>query len=380
MPKIYVPQSEDPLTIDSDFEGGSIGHVMRLGENYYFLELRPDTTYQFSIRLRHCKGRKVVISFRCRDYKPSHADLNGGNRHWRWPDGLVKPVVSGDRKHWKEVDSFTNDRSTYDDLYTIVHTFDTDTAYVASAEPYLYSDLLAYLDTLPDDPRVKRSVFGLSRNKIEQPLLTISGNPDSRKAVLIISREDADEFTGSYALEGLVNHLISHAPECDAALKRFTFYIAPMVGVDGVIAGSYHSAGYGYGGSLFHLDDPPEEIANVKKLAHSIVDGGSELVLAGKLHGKWSMALDPFVNPVDFLTASPKLLKTLYECATPDWRPTVWSKSLTIRPQGFFERFIVDDFGLMDVFGCHASGHSYEQLRNLGRDLLKALLKFLENK
>ena len=380
MAKIYVPQNEDPVIIDADFEGGSIGQVMRLGENYYFLELRPDTTYQFSVRLRNCRGRKLVLAFCCRDYAKENADHNGGSRHWRWPSGLVKPVVSGDRKHWREVDHFENDRSTFDGLYTIVHTFDTDVAYLASAEPYLYSDLLEYLDSLPADPRMKRSVFGLSRNQIEQPLLTFSDNPENRHAVLLIAREDADEFTCSYAIEGMINHLISHAPECDAALKKFTFYIAPMVGVDGVIAGSYHSAGYGYGGRLFHRDNPPEEIDNVKKLLRSIVDGGHELALAGTLHGKWSMALDPFQNPVNFLAASPKLEQALYRGETKDWRPAHWEGSLLIRPQGFFSRYTIDEFGLHDVFECHASGHSIEQIRNLGRDLLKALLKFLEDK
>ena len=86
--KIFVSEAEDPVRIDSDFEGGTLGRAVRLGENYYFLELRPDTPYQFRFRIRNCKGRKIVFSFRCRDYKPTLAHWNGGNLHFRNNGGL----------------------------------------------------------------------------------------------------------------------------------------------------------------------------------------------------------------------------------------------------------------------------------------------------
>ena len=375
--KIYVPGSEDPVRIDSDFEGGTLGRAVRLGENYYFLELRPDTPYQFRFRIRSCKGRKIVFSFRCRDYKPTLAHWNGGNIHFRNGNVLTSPVITYDGEHYQDVDHFENDRSTWDDLYTIVQTFREDCAWVSSSPVYLYSDMLRYLETLKGNPYVKRSSIGCSRNGVDQPLLEITADPQSDKAVLLISREDADEMTGSYALEGLVDELACGSGTALDMLKRFRFFVVPMVGVDGVIAGSYHSAGYGYGGLRFHREDYcPEELANVKIFARSLAAGGSSVVLAGKVHGNWTLK----DGPVDFMASDRTLCRKVYEKRTEAWCPAEEAVILTYRPKGYFERFVNDELGLNAVFGCHVNGSSPEELRIKGRDLLRALFNYLKDK
>ncbi|MBO5668191.1 MAG: hypothetical protein J6S43_03610 [Lentisphaeria bacterium] len=375
--KIYVSREEENLQFDADFEGGNLGRAVRLGENYYFIELRPDTTYQFRFRIRNCKGKKVVISFRCRDYKPALSHWNGGNYHYRMDGKLYSPVVTYNGIDYQDVDHFENDRSTFDDLYTIVHTFTGDCAYVSSAPVYLYSDMLKFLDSISSNPAVKISSIGFSRNEVVQPLLEISGDPAAKKAVYIISREDADEMTGSFALEGAVNELLSDTPEAAVMRKKFRFFIVPMVGVDGVIAGSYHSAGYGYGGLRFHREDYcPEELQNVKDFSRQLFSGELQVVLAGKIHGNWGFVSDLS----DFMASEQELCDKVAQKRTAVWNPADEAIILTTRPEGYFERFINDNFGLQAVFGCHVNGTSAETSRVKGRDLMRALFNYLQDK
>ena len=132
--------------------------------------------------------------------------------------------------------------------YIFTHTFTEDEAIVGYSETYLYSDLQKYLDEFCKHPLVKRISIGKSRGGVNQDTLSITRNPDVKKTVFIISREDADEVTGSFSAEGMLNWAVSDDPMAVAFLNEYVLEFVPMVCIDGVIAGSTHSCGYGYSG------------------------------------------------------------------------------------------------------------------------------------
>lgn len=364
------------ITIDSDFEGGCLDRSVRLGENFYHLELRQDTWYYFHFRIRGCKGREIIFQFTCREIREPGYEEGRGRWSYENDTVLVLPVVSYDRKNFSRVEHIEKDRS-LKGSYRFRHTFEEDEAYLCFGHPYLYSDLQEYLKTVEEHPYVTRSSVGVSRNGVDQPLLRIAANPECRKTVLILSREDADEITGSFAAEGMLNHLISGAPETEAFLRDYALLFVPMVCVDGVIAGSTHSAGYGYGGNRWHENPAPREIENVKELVRRTVRDGGEIVLAGKLHG--GMTMQP-VHPVDCISSEAALRDALLANATEYWCPIPREWDLAIRPQGYFERFMLDEFGLNRVFAVHVQGTSAERLRKCGRDLLCTLFNYLNRK
>lgn len=363
------------ITIDSDFEGGCLDRSVRLGENFYYLELRQDTWYYFHFRIRGCKGREIIFQFTCRDIQAPGCEEGRGRWSYENDTVLVRPVVSYDRKHFAQVEHIEKDRS-LKGTYRFRHTFEEDEAYLCFGHPYLYSDLQEYLKRIEGHPYVTRGSIGVSRNGVDQPLLTITANPECRKCVVILSREDADEITGSFAAEGMVDYLISGAPDAEAFLKNHTLLLAPMVCVDGVIAGATHSAGYGYGGNRWHENPSPREIENVKEMIRRLVRSGSEIVLAGKLHG--GMTMQP-VHTFDCISTEIKLRDTLLAHATEYWKPIPREFDLAIRPRGFFERFLLDEFGITRSFAVHVQGISADHLRKCGRDLLRALFAYLDN-
>ena len=368
---------KDSIFFDGDYEGSCIGSVSKLGEDFYSIDLRADTWYYFNFRMRGCKGREIIFTFTCREI--TSPGYSGGMNRWKYADGhIVAPVVSYDGgKTWeKTTDIYTGSCI---GQYYFRHTYKEDEAIVSFGPMYTYTDLLSYLDRYCKHPEVTRSSIGKSRCGLDMPRLTVTRNPDAKKCVFVISREDADEFTGSAGLEGMLDYLVSDNDDARLFLDNYKFECIPMVSVDGVIAGTTHSAGYGDGGRWWHKENAPQEIENVRKLAFELADSGMEFALAGKFHG--GMSLEP-VHTIDYMSSSVKLHRAMRTHTTEFWNPiqtpAVISSTLTIRPLGYFERFMLDNFELYNVFAVHVQGTSFDNLRYCGRDLLKALFAFLE--
>jgi len=236
--------------------------------------------------------------------------------------------------------------------------------------------MLEWLKTLGNEPAVKIDSLGKTRNGFVEPVLTLADNPSTNDLILIIGRKDTDEITGSWGIEGLVRALLS--PALRELLKRYTFKIVPMVGIDGVVAGAHHSAGYGYGGGCWHKEPSPAEIQNVKNATRKWVASGYRLKLAGKLHGLQCFTNDDGYDGI--LTAAPAL-KIAIESGVSEYSHGEWKTSgrdLAIRPKGYFERFILDEFGLYDVFTTHIHGDSPENARRGGEGLIHGVGVWLQ--
>ncbi|MFA5859439.1 MAG: M14-type cytosolic carboxypeptidase, partial [Elusimicrobiota bacterium] len=232
--------SSSPLLFDADFENGSLDRVVRLGMDWYHIILRQDTWYRFFFRIKGCRDREVIFEFTCRNINNSNYDEGKGR--WIKSGDIVKPLFSYDRKRWQPVDHIEKH---FQDpgKYRFSHRFTEDEAYVSYHHPYTYSDMLDWLKLFKNEPRVTIGTLGTTRNGFPQPVLSITDAPSAGDMVVLIAREDADEITGSWGIEGVVRALL--APESRDLLKRYTFKIVPMVGIDGVVAGAHHSAGYG---------------------------------------------------------------------------------------------------------------------------------------
>lgn len=359
-----------PLAFDAAFENGSLDRVVRLGPDWYHIELRPDTWYRFHFRVRGCRGREVCFEFTCRNI--SNASCDEGKGRWTKSGGLVKPLVSDNRRDWKPV-AFFEKHQQDPGKYRFVHRFTADEAYLCHHQPYTYGDLLEWLKTLRDHPLVRCEALGKTRNGFVQPVLTVADHPSGTDLVVLIGREDADENVGSWGVEGLVRALLD-ADALRPLLKRYTFKIVPMVGIDGVVAGAHHSAGYSYGGSRWHLEPAPAEIENVKRGIRHWVAAGQTLRLAGKVHAPQCFTAD--IGYDGILTASARLKKTV-EAGVAHYSQGRYVASPrrdpAIRPKGYFERFVFDAFELYEVFGTHVHGDSPDSARRAGAALMHGL-------
>lgn len=371
------------ISITADHEGGCLDRAVRCGENFYALELRPDTWYYFNFKITGCKDKEIIFQFTCRDLSPGNVRTTStpqdeGRDRWHYDNFIVRPSVSYDNgKTWAPVDQIYK-KNGVKGTFCFRHTFAEDSAIVAHAPTYLYSDLMNYLAKFQNHPFATLGSIGKTRVGVDTPRLTITKNPDSRETVFLIFREDADEMTGSFAMEGVIDYLVSGAQDAEAALQKYIFELVPMVCIDGVIAGCTHSAGYGYGGQWWHHeDDAPQEIKNVKKLARELAQAGQTFPLTGKIHGSTHF----YFTTSDYIANNNRTAEALSH-STDGWivDPTARYQSycaVEIRPKGLFERFMMDEFEARDIFCCHIGGTDPDVSREAGKGLIKNLLKLL---
>ena len=377
------------IAFDSDFEGGSLDRAIKMGENWYHLKLRPDTWYYFSCRIRGCEGKNIIFEITCGD----NCDpiYRNGKGRWYRDSCLHRPVISYDRKTWERVAGTEREPVLGEGTYRFSHTFAEDEAYIAYAEPYLYSDLVSWLHTIEGDPMVEIGTTGNSRNGISQPLVTITANKESRDLVLLICREDADEFVANFSLEGIVRSLLQNRQE--ELLNRCTFKIVPMVSVDGVIAGTTYGAGCAcLTAPAWGANPSPPEIENLKRAIHHWIDDDKyNLILAGKLHSIQCFTDVEVVSPIvlrnwdgkkrygDGETADPLLREFLLKTTDDWWSPT--RVGLRLESGGSnFEMYLVRRFHFLSTFAAHTAGDNAEDARRCGEGLLKAMTAFIEHK
>ena len=381
----FINQSK--ITFDADYENACVKSVTRLGLDWYHIDLRPDTWYRFNFRMTGCKGREIIFDFTCLDTPDKR--LSEGHFRWLYNEGYVHPVISYDGKNWEKVDNIEKVKENYG-TYRFKHTFKEDTAYVSHQVPYTYSDMIDWIKTLENNPNVDVEIIGTTRNNIPQPALTVTDNRKSRDMVIIIAREDADETGGSFGLEGFVDYLLN---EKKYLLDKYVFKIVPMVGIDGVVSGATHSAGYGYSGRNWNLEKSPAEIENAKEFIRKAVNDGYQIVLAGKLHGASCPKIDKGID--SFLISDKKVLDLLEaglkEYYNRDWEPGNWDNEGDLsfmypcpsipqpRPLGYFERFIMDEFKTNNVFGTHILEYLPEVSIDGGKAVMNAVANFLDN-
>ncbi len=368
-------KNDDTIRITADHEGGCLDRAVKCGENFYGLVLRPDTWYYFNFRITGCKGKKIAFQFNVRE--TDHDGYAEGKGRWVFGKTVLRPVITYDGKSYLPADDIKKQPGGIKGAYIFTHTFTEDEAIVGYSETYLYSDLQKYLDEFCKQPLVKRLSIGKTWNGVNQDCLSITRNPDAKKTVFIISREDADEVTGSFSAEGMLNWVVSDDPLAVAFLNEYVLEFVPMVCVDGVIAGATHSCGYGYSGWNWHLEPAPEEIQNVRDYARKLGKSGREFVLAAKLHG--GQALQPVKPRPDCLSNNQEIYDALMKYTTEYWNPRD-TKAVAERPPGYFERFMQDEFAVRDIYGVHVQGTTPEKLRHCGRDLMIATVKFLNDR
>jgi len=371
---------EPPLAFSADFENGSLDRAVRLGPDWYHLILRQDTWYRFFFRVNGCAGRELVFEFTCREiHTPNYEE---GKNRWVVSNPPIMPLISYDGVNWQPVEHL--EKHTQDPgKYRFRHTFSADEAWVCHHHPYTYSDMLAWIKTLHGAPGLAIGSLGVTRNGFAEPVLTVTDNASAKDLVVLIGREDADETTGSWGIEGMVRALLS--PSLRDLRRRYIFKIVPMVGIDGVVAGAAISAGYGYGGYRWHEEPSPKEIQNVKAAMRAWARQGYRLKLAGKLHGFESFkGGDTLCDGI--MTASEALRATAAEGLARYARTAGKQEpgrghhgKLAIRPHGFFERFVLDEFGVYDVFATHITGDSPDAARVGGEALMQGVANYLQH-
>jgi hypothetical protein len=112
---------------------------------------------------------------------------------------------------------------------------------------YPYADYLRFVMALPKHPHLEKRLAGKSDGGREHWELTItdpSVPAEKKRRIFWHAREHAYETWSSFAMEGLIDYLLSN--EAAEFRKQFIIVLHPMTNVDGVAQGFEYRGGYDF--------------------------------------------------------------------------------------------------------------------------------------
>jgi hypothetical protein len=111
--------------------------------------------------------------------------------------------------------------------------------HVATNPVLRYSDLLAWIDRTRagHGGRLESTSLGRSAEGREVPLLRLRGARPGRPKLLVLAGQHPSEHCGTWACEGLVEHLLSPIAEAREIADAFDLAVVPMINPDGNVRG-----------------------------------------------------------------------------------------------------------------------------------------------
>ncbi len=278
------------LTFSTDFEGGSLGKVVRVTDTYTRCILLGEVD-QF--------GRNRQISwFYFRIDGAPHAELTidftdiVGEYNFRpgaqaiTPD--TPPVYSYDNQHWTHV-AKENWTAAASSMRLRIKP-EKSRLWIAHVAPYTHRNLAPLLQSIKGSPELRYQVIGKSVQGRDIPLLTITDpgrGPEEKKVVWLMFRQHSWEAGSSWVGEGAIRFLLSPDPAAAQIRRETIFKILPMQDPDGVFRGGVRFNAYGYDlNRNWDSDDPVKmpEITAARNAIQNWVDQGKRIDFFLSLH------------------------------------------------------------------------------------------------
>jgi len=213
----------------------------------------PDTTYfQHDITVADDNGDSALPKvyrtwwadrFDAPTDKPTKINIIGDG--WAGKSYVV-PVYSYDNKYWHRflrdsIDSDKGKNGMYN--YSVTQKFDSSKVWVARYYPYPLLRLENLIEKHKSNKYLKVETIGKTALGRPFKMLVITDPKiplKDKKCIWIHARTHPSETGGSYAVEGLIDFLLSKCnADCEQVnLKQLAFFIVPIVNIDGVEAGN----------------------------------------------------------------------------------------------------------------------------------------------
>lgn len=230
----------EPVRFNTNFEGGSLGRIERVGEDLYRCHVegqqdehgRNRQASWYFFRIDGARGRDLTITMT--DFV---GEYNGRPGACPMGPGIL-PVVSDDGEHWRPIEDVRWDDRAKE--VTLRLRPGGDAVWIAHQPPYTPRRLARLLEQVDrcDDARVE--VIGKSALGRDLHLVTVTdGSVDDReKAVVWLqARQHAWESGTSYVMEGALRFVASDDPKARELRRRTVFLFTPMVDPDGCATG-----------------------------------------------------------------------------------------------------------------------------------------------
>lgn len=167
--------------------------------------------------------------------------------------------------------------------------------WVSAQEVVTSSTVFAWMDSIQMNlPSASLDTIGYSRQQRVMRMMQVEGG-DSKKALMIISRQHPPEVTGYLAMKSFVETLANDSELSRSFREKFTCFIVPLMNPDGVDNGHWR---HGVGGIDLNRDwhsFHQPETSSVRDLLNKKKEEGYEFVFGADFHSTW----DDIYYPLD---------------------------------------------------------------------------------
>ena len=241
--------------------------------------------------------------------------------------------------------------------------------YVCLHPKYNYSDYMRFVVGIPESDFTQKEKIGLSPEGRELWMVKINSDGCGKKPIMIVARVHPYETSGSYCVEGIVNHFREHLSACTFHLSPI--YLIPMANPDGVHNG-YCKLTAADGIDISKKNDPADSLWCLLKKA---VDSVRPTIYA-EFHN-WMF---PQWDGIYFLNwyQARKFIRKMppQRRFHKKWKPMLRRKFLSTPRQGFKE-YTKDKYGSLTLCTEYPWHHrTTADMKQLGVDTLNALLAF----
>ncbi|NWV63783.1 CBPC2 carboxypeptidase, partial [Malurus elegans] len=239
------------LLFESRFESGNLQKAIKVGTYEYVLMLRPDLytakhTQWFYFRVQNTRREPLYRFTIVNMTKPKSLYGQG-----------LQPLLYSQRdarSHgigWRRVGTDIHysrggagEQPAFRLSWTVRFPHDSDTCFFAACYPYTYSDLQRYLQALAADPvrsrycTVQTLCRSLAGNTVYLLTVTGPGSTAGKRVVVASARVHPSESSGSWAVRGFLDFLLSAHADAQLLRRLFVFKVVPMLNPDGVVVGN----------------------------------------------------------------------------------------------------------------------------------------------
>lgn len=153
-----------------------------------------------------------------------------------------------------------------------------DSLFFASFEPYDYEQHLGLISNAQLSPVCRYELLGTTVKGRGIDLLIIGEPSEGKKNIWITGRQHAGETQASWFMEGLVTRLLDESDAVSKVLlKKYDFYIVPMVNPDGAVAGNIRANGAGLDLNRQWAVPDPERAPEVYHILEKMDETGVDL-------------------------------------------------------------------------------------------------------
>ena len=267
-----VLMGEDKIEINSDYPGGN-AIVEKIDQEKATVYLRQDLRdtkpwwFYWNFKAKNIGGKTVKFKFVDKT-KP-----------WRIIDAFGPAVSTDGGKTWKWLNP-PDTKAVNEFSYTAPE--GAGVVQFSYCIPYLFSDFEAFAKEFEGRNGFAIEPFCKTREGRQNICIKVNESPVKKKPrVFLASRHHACEATGSYVLEGFMRELFSDSAEGKALREAAEYFIVPMMDLDGVENGDQGKDRFPHDHNRDYIDKPiyPSVAAAKKKLLEWEKQGGTDVII-----------------------------------------------------------------------------------------------------